>query len=514
MKCLKIRLTTLEPVRISNDETSQHGQTDTLQYIPGSSLRGMVMYALSKDEDFEDKKKLLISDKVHFLNSYLILGEKELLPSLKGFYEDKKACDGKKPLDNVILADVRPGTKRASLGRYCYCEKNCICYTDAELGEELIINRRDKKVFRSQFIQKNQSFTGYIQFDDIVDNSLIDRIQAVFQDIVLLGSDRHTGHGGCHCTSERMDGELPYSEYRNTADRSEFFLLLLSGMTMRNRYGELAGLDLERLSAELGCSELELIRCAASTAGVFGYNRNWKGAVPSANMYEAGSIFHIRTKNGEIIPAECFTSLEERGLGIRRNEGFGQILIFDQYPMLCFKQPIEKKKIEKLEVAGTPEKRTVPYGNVEESDIRIAASGLLKARIKKAMEQYVVRVPFKISGVSNSELGGLQALCTLVQYEKGNLENIVLDYVLHNEQKSSRKKIHDGKETKNEFYRYLRDYMNRDLLELIAPYMKHKKILGFSVDSLLTKEEWDRLKMQLLIGQIRFKRKGVKQNGR
>ena len=25
------------PVRIANDETSQHGQTDTLKYIPGSN---------------------------------------------------------------------------------------------------------------------------------------------------------------------------------------------------------------------------------------------------------------------------------------------------------------------------------------------------------------------------------------------------------------------------------------------------------------------------------------------
>lgn len=34
------------PVRIANDETSQHGQTDTLKYIPGSTLRGLVVNSL------------------------------------------------------------------------------------------------------------------------------------------------------------------------------------------------------------------------------------------------------------------------------------------------------------------------------------------------------------------------------------------------------------------------------------------------------------------------------------
>ena len=34
------------PVRIANDETSQLGQTDTLKYIRGSTLRGLVVNSL------------------------------------------------------------------------------------------------------------------------------------------------------------------------------------------------------------------------------------------------------------------------------------------------------------------------------------------------------------------------------------------------------------------------------------------------------------------------------------
>ena len=36
----KIRLKNMDPLRIADDKSSQHGQTDTLRYIPGSALRG------------------------------------------------------------------------------------------------------------------------------------------------------------------------------------------------------------------------------------------------------------------------------------------------------------------------------------------------------------------------------------------------------------------------------------------------------------------------------------------
>ena len=39
----KIHLKNMDPLRIADDKSSQHGQTDTLRYIPGSALRGYVM---------------------------------------------------------------------------------------------------------------------------------------------------------------------------------------------------------------------------------------------------------------------------------------------------------------------------------------------------------------------------------------------------------------------------------------------------------------------------------------
>lgn len=60
---------------------------------------------------------------------------------------------------------------------------------------------------------------------------------------------------------------------------------------MVNEYGEMSGLYIPELEQELGCEKLEIVRCATSIREVYGYNRIWKGTVPSAVMYEAGSVF-------------------------------------------------------------------------------------------------------------------------------------------------------------------------------------------------------------------------------
>ena len=92
-------------------------------------------------------------------------------------------------------------------------------------------------------------------------------------------------------------------------------------MVMVNEYGEMAGLYIPELEKELGCEKLTVIRCATSIREVYGYNRIWKGAVPSAVMYEAGSVFYIKAVG--MLQKEKLRSLEKKGIGIRRNEGFG-----------------------------------------------------------------------------------------------------------------------------------------------------------------------------------------------
>ena len=63
------------------------------------------------------------------LFAYLCKNEKEQIPAPKGFYEGKvqEIEDGKTKIENVVLEGKFPeGFKRASLGRFCYLEGDCI----------------------------------------------------------------------------------------------------------------------------------------------------------------------------------------------------------------------------------------------------------------------------------------------------------------------------------------------------------------------------------------------------
>ena len=104
MRYIRFVVENREPLRIGDDETSQHGQTDTLHYIPGSAVRGMVVQALVRNPAaFEEDKKTLFSNRVHFLNAYPMADGRDLIPSLKGF-ESRTTHSGKIPISYLSIS--------------------------------------------------------------------------------------------------------------------------------------------------------------------------------------------------------------------------------------------------------------------------------------------------------------------------------------------------------------------------------------------------------------------------
>lgn len=511
MKYLELELYNREPLRIGNDDTSQRGQTNTLLYIPGSTVRGVVIHGLCREgQEFERIKKLLFSDKIHFMNVYLKRDKKAMIPSLKGFYEDKKGGEGKKKIENIVVNKmVSPGTKRASLGHYCYPEGDCIVCTKVALGENMNINRGregEKTVFRSQYMGQGQHFCGYITFDDCVAEDIIQKIKNVFSKEVSMGNSRYGGYGACQCVRAEIKEGLPYGELRTKADRSRFYLVLLSNMTMRDSFGQPAGLDLDILAEKLGCGPLRLVSCATSVTEVMGYNRSWKGPVPSAVMYEAGSVFCMETESGERIPAERFAALEEEGLGIRKNEGFGQILFFDGYEKLQYKQWTEK--------ADWEERKNVTASVVcamEPEDMRIAAKGLLTRRLERAVERYLVEKPLDLDGVSDSKLGVVQSLCLELRYVPGEAKKCLTEYITHWEEKDSRQKVHGEKKRQDALHKYVRRMLEAELADILEIPEKERSALRFSMTDVFSEEDLLRYKLQLMIRQIRYANREVRE---
>ena len=164
MKYIRYIVKNDEPLRIADDSTSQNGQTVTLRYIPGTTIRGYIVNQLvyTLGEQFDKYKRDLISGQIVYMNAYLYENNRELLPSPKGFYEDKTVVTGKKEIQNVVInGEFDDGNKRAGLGKFCYFKDQCIYYYNVETGSDMkiLINKRkqdDKQnVFRNEYIISN-----------------------------------------------------------------------------------------------------------------------------------------------------------------------------------------------------------------------------------------------------------------------------------------------------------------------------------------------------------------------
>lgn len=503
----KIRLKNMDPLRIADDKSSQHGQTDTLRYIPGSALRGYVMSELAKQAEFETWKPAFFNGQIRFMNAYLTVNGKELIPSLKGFFEDKTPCIDKKEIQNVIEKDVEPGYKRASLGSYCYVEEDCICYTGLELSEDININMgrtSERNVFRSQYLRKGQNFTGYVSMTDDIDVELREAVLEVLSKEIRVGNRRSGGYGTCCTVLEAMNGAVPYGEVRTQKSSKEFYLVLLSNLVMRSEIGELCGLNLEELAERLGSGKLELKRCATSTAQVYGYNRIWKGTIPSANMYEAGSVFCLIAD--QEIPEENFRRVETEGLGIRTVEGFGQVAFMDGFGQIIYKKPMEKMA-EQVETVQTPEKSKIHA----EEDCRLAARGLLQHRIERGMERYVVEHTDELRGITSSQLGVIASMCISCQYKPEKAEWKLGSFLVHSKEKTERYKKQDNKKKPDSYHRYLEKMLNSDLFELLE--IDGKKVMGIPADQLFEPDEQIRYKLQLMERQIRYANREGRNHG-
>jgi len=496
---LKIVFQNLEPVRGADDSTSQSGQTMTLRYIPGSALRGVVVNALAQESDFETIKKILLSTEVRYLNAYPADGEKELIPSPKGFYEDKAEKQGKKEIDNVVVnGEFEEGKKRASLGRFCRMEGDSVSYYNVDTGSDLKIKINDEKqnVFRHEYICAGYVFIGYIAVEDRV---LGDRIRKVFAEDFVAGNARSAGLGKCRVIScDYVDG-LPYADYLPDEDQErECYMMLLSNTAMRDENGELCGLDCRKLAEKMDVTDLEIAFCSTSTVDVKGYNRSWKTKIPSAVMYEQGSVFHLKY-NGTFT-REKMLALCGRGIGIRRNEGFGRVLFLKGYENIRYKEAVKYGR--KTDIAVRER-----YAEDRET-LKIAAGCYYRNLLEKKMNEYVVEHPLPKGKLAGSQLGILDSFATAYKYKPWEAKSSIEKYLEHALDKEEGSNIQKARNSIATLKNYVHQVFGTDLEILLSVSTKQKEsVMGISKSELVTEEEALKLKLELITRMIRYENK-------
>ena len=379
-KYIRYTFVNLEGLRIVNDHLSQHGEAAALKYVPGTTIRGLVISTIAAKGQLDTWKKDLFSEQTQFLNAYVCADEEEMIPSPKGFYEDKTVVKGRKEIQNVVTDGVfDDGMKRAGLGEYCFFKDGVINYASVQTASDLKIKINDVKrdVFRNEYITPGHEFVGYIRVED---DQLRKEIRLLLQEEFIIGNARSSGMGKCKCSDISETEKIPYEKYAvNNAIENECYLYIASDTCMRNSEGEYCGIDEDNLAKILGVENL-IIKFASTSRRISGaYNRNWGGRTPAIPYFEKGSVFHLQF-NGTI-SKDTLDKLMDEGIGINRNEGFGRILFLKAYPSVHAKEPVLPKKNE-----GDTHKAAIK----DDDSIYVVAKNMMSRRIQKACEAYII----------------------------------------------------------------------------------------------------------------------------
>ncbi|WP_031556049.1 RAMP superfamily CRISPR-associated protein [Oribacterium sp. FC2011] len=527
MKYLRIQLKNIEPLRISDDSVSQSGQTETLTFIPGSSMRGALIAEIIKNEKMKGAEELqksideILSDKVSFINaypsSYSSDGIKELIPSVKGFYEDKQEVKGKKPIENVLkTGEVEEGKKRAGLGRYCYPDGDTIKYlSNFNLEADLKINiGREagikKNVFRIQYIPSGRIFTGYIKVEDEV---LFDKIKDTLSrikehDSLYLGNGKWSGLGHTEIIDikecDSTDAET-FAESGNL--KAPQYMMLLSHGTMLNQYGENVGIDISSLETALGIKNLKIALASSSVVDVRGFNRTWKTHVPSVKMYEMGSMFKLEF-DGEI-QKDRVKKLYDDGIGIRKNEGFGRVIFVKNYDDIKFKEAF---RIEERNT-GIEHSKDTELTADDRSTLKVAAKGILRKKLNSALMDYINSNPLNFGKLKRSQIGTIRSIASLNQFNPDEAVKQLKDYMEHSEKKADDMKVFSGTKDVKSLNKQIRTVINNDVPEILFGTKGQETILGIPVKDIYDETEWKQFRIQMLLEMIDHSNRKEKYNG-
>lgn len=498
----KIRIENLEPLCISNDSSSQKGQTDCLRYIPGTTLRGHFINSISSDATlFETTKCDLFSDKVSFMNAYPLDGDDVLIPSLKGFYEDKNS-NGE--IDNVLISgSFKEGMKRAYLGSFCKMDGSTITYYSIATKSSMKINISGEKqeVFRTKNIEPGYIFESYVvikneELTEEVSHYLVNKLENIYNNkTIWLGNGKSQGLGKCRAKIESCDN-VAFSKYLPDSDVSgEIYMILLSDSTMRDTRGEYCGINCRALENFLGVNNLKINYCSTSVINIHGYNQKLGIMTPTVPMYEKGSAFKL-SYDGVLSLQKMYEALLN-GVGERKNEGFGRLIFIDgKYECL------DKKNKEEIK------KRCFYDDNIKCSDedkkvIKIVAKNYARNVINTAIQHKLLNDK-ELDDLNNSQVG---KIVSLLEMNRNNpqIKKIANDYFAHALDKENKQNIQKERKSIYSLKKLIEGCLNEDISTLFDIKTHY---FDLDINDLFDDQELIDIRLSYIRALAKYSRKG------
>ncbi|MEM9220471.1 MAG: RAMP superfamily CRISPR-associated protein, partial [Cyanobacteria bacterium P01_F01_bin.150] len=381
MPTIRLNLKALEPVLATSFQSDPNSDV-SYDYIPGSMIRGLLIGCYLRQHnqrelnlhDPEVQRLFFDSEHTRYLNAYLVSQDnRRMLPVPRSWHKPKvQQLTDDTPIEITDFSvedalDDAPESPKSVAGQFWTREGGRLrLYKPTRRFN--IHNQRDRRKGRSSKKEGNKKSEGEIFRYDALDAGQIfeSAILCDEQDIPLfetllnrpdlwIGGSRSAGYGHVRVTHEVIN---KWQEIREaTSDRDDednLTITLLSDTLLRDPNGQPMANPSLIQSAIADVLGIELtsrtIQIFSSSTLIGGFNRKWGLPLPQVPALEAGTVIVFEDTT---LTAEQIRELEWRGIGDRRNEGFGRVAV-NWHRQETFKgyKPESKKAINQPTIAS------------------------------------------------------------------------------------------------------------------------------------------------------------------
>jgi len=523
---ITFEIQTLEDIKMGS-QWSQIDNQYALNYIAGSTIRGGIIHQYLKHHSHldisrdEQSRKMFLSGGMRFLNAYPAQDGNRAYPFPTCFYTDKdrlKKYDGTGRIEvrNELDEPIGDEDKRIWFAEFCFFDDEIIKALSVDKVMHLHINKREQEdnLYRYEAIKKGQTFIGVIAVEKELFEKMDEMVRLIDNQIFYFGGSKGSGYGKCRIQNVELLHSNPelFEEIDDEMYDTEIFIYATSDIVSRNEHGEIISyIDERYLKDQLDLQEVKLEQSSIQTRLSSGYNNHWRSRLPQNVAIKAGSIFKY-TYQGEL-KKDLLKQLMDKGIGDRKEEGFGRILVLDS---------IQGSMIE-----WANEKETISFNpsllsSEEQEQLQVILTDIYKEIIEKERPLKVLeqdkRTDWKPFKYSISQIGKLLEISMNLQAlsaDEGKEQ--FLEYFNHMRQKSNNqkayKKFEDAKVNGNRMIDYLSEFI-RSIDDVDSFKQKHlttrKHLKLGSIEPDLSKNYVYQSNLKFLEEYFRLGLKGVR----
>lgn len=412
-------------------------------YIPGSVIKGAIVWNFVQRHGNVDNR-LLNGDTI-FYNAYPLAEGKQTIPMIQGYVGDKQEVRSNKA--DVRLYHSFNGRNHENVIPYNNYEfviydksSNHLRGYNTKLVEKLHINKKDAGdanktlMFRYEAVRKGESFRSCI----MVDEEFAQDVYSILEEGVLyFGGSRGSGYGKCEISNIKYVPSVGLFD-SDTDIKDDLYIYFLSDAILYYNGRVCTYLPEEVVKEKLGVKgECRFVSSFINMDKAATYNTMYHTNTVCYTSVTKGSIMKYRVN--EKIDPEKIKELAQNGVGIRKEDGYGQIAILGSIPdELVISGYVGEDGIDYLE--------NIPISDEDKELINSILKKIFYSRCSLNTEKLVINLlnnQSKPDDNIQSQIGKILNLFQNSVYKtEADFKNEMKEYLAHMESKRGKEAWH------------------------------------------------------------------------